>query len=208
MIGVRGHGLGINGCGWSMTVRLRKYLPEECLLMSLRQHLKRTLLLLLVPNESNGLGPVNIYSGPSCSKSQPPGCAAKAVPIATPMMALRNPDHIHQQMRNRKEGRKPSLGWGHWQWVALTWAHPGCPHTGPHADMGSDLGSRSPPASRRPFLGEEEARGSRCQNPLWSPCRHWRPQRMGMPCPCNAYLCTAEGTGRCNCPHRPHRHPR
>lgn len=178
---MRGHGLGINGCDWSMAVRLSKSLPKKCLLTSLHQHFKRTLLLLPVLNESNGLSPASIHSGPNCSKSQPRGCVAKAVPITTPMMALRNPAHIHQQMRDRKGGRKPSLGWGHWQWVALTWAHPGCPHTGPHADMGSDPGSRSPPAARRPFLGEEEARGSRCCNPLWSPCRHWRPQRIGMP---------------------------
>lgn len=164
-----------------MAVRLSKSLPKKCLLTSLHQHFKRTLLLLPVLNESNGLSPASIHSGPNCSKSQPRGCVAKAVPITTPMMALRNPAHIHQQMRDRKGGRKPSLGWGHWQWVALTWAHPGCPHTGPHADMGSDPGSRSPPAARRPFLGEEEARGSRCCNPLWSPCRHWRPQRIGMP---------------------------
>lgn len=55
-----------------------------------------------------------------------------------------------------------------WKWATLTWAHPGCPHTGPHVDTGSDPGSRSPPAVHRPFLGEEPGRGRREAAP--SPC--------------------------------------
>ena len=40
------------------------------------------------------------------------------------------------------------------KWATLTWAHRGCPHTGPHADTGSNLERRSPPAAHRPFLGK------------------------------------------------------
>lgn len=110
VIGVRGHGLGINGCDWSMAVRLSKYLPKECLLTSLCQHLKRTLLLLPVPNEKSGLGPASTYAGPSCSKSHPPGCVAKAVPIATSMMALKNPDqHMRKGGRDEAKPRLESL---------------------------------------------------------------------------------------------------
>lgn len=122
-------------------------------------------------------------------------------------MALRNPGcqgHTHQHMRGRKEERRPRLGWGLWQWAALTWAHPGCQHIGPHADTGSDPGSRSPPAAHRLFLGEEGARGRRRQAP-WSPCRHWHACRIGDVLDPPAMLtCVLQGAPTCVIPHAIH----
>ena len=116
------------------------------------------------------------------------------------------------------------------KWATLTWAHQGCPHTGPHADTGSNLERRSPPAAHRPFLGKRWGEQERSCPPSSTrrPAQQkapagteagpqpsadrTRPQGTGPPLPLtpepyHAYPSTAAGTGRCSCPRRPHRCP-
>lgn len=82
--------------------------------------------------------------------------------------------------------------------------------------MGSDPGSRSPPAAHRPFLGEEGTEAGEKPGPAEPPTDTREasappPTAQGSGhalLPRLAYLCTAGGTGRCSCPRHPHRHPR
>lgn len=118
-----------------------------------------------------------------------------------------------------------------WRWATLTWAHPGCPRTGPCADTGSNPGSRSLLAAHRPSLGKEGGRGRREAAPGALPGR--RPGRnlphtlrqgpnpaahgngaqatdSGPQLPTHShptYPHTAGGTGTCSCPRHPHRCP-